>query len=348
MAKQPTKRPPRDRQLKTSDAERRVGQASRLGRILRVLELIGGRGRIDAQGIAQELECGVRTVYRDLQVLTLAGIPWVFEKENRSYRIREGGWRFPVLHLAEDELFGQAAATIVAGAAGLKIGAGAKPATTKLMAARISDESKRVLRDAEQLVSVLNLKLADHSRSQEVVKTIQQALLGRRRVAASYSSPYKRGPVQLTLHPYRLCLAQQAWYLIARPTNEESPKTYRVARFQSMRMLEQIAAIPEDFDLKAYFGNAWSIYRGAESYDVELLFSPDAAPLVTETVWHGTQQVTRRKDGSATVCFKVDGLEEIVWWILGWTGRVEVIKPEKLRTMVVEKLKTALQMNQPS
>ena len=36
--------------------------------------------------------------------------------------------------------------------------------------------------------------------------------------------------------------------------------------------------------------------------------------------------------------FKVDGLEEILWWVLGWSGRAKVITPERLQDMVVEKL----------
>ena len=43
--------------------------------------------------------------------------------------------------------------------------------------------------------------------------------------------------------------------------------------------------------------------------------------------------------------FRVDGLEEIVWWLLGWAGRVEIVKPVELRTLYVSYLKKALAMN---
>ena len=43
--------------------------------------------------------------------------------------------------------------------------------------------------------------------------------------------------------------------------------------------------------------------------------------------------------------FKVDGLEEMLWWLLGWSGGVRVIKPEKLRLMLVEELQKALTLN---
>jgi predicted DNA-binding transcriptional regulator YafY len=151
--------------------------------------------------------------------------------------------------------------------------------------------------------------------------------------------------VELTLHPLRLCLTGQAWYLIARPVAREVPKTYRVMRFQRVRMLAAVAEVPEQFDLDDYFGNAWNVFRGETSYDVEIEFTPDAAEIVTETVWHKTQRVQRQADGGVRLMFTVDGLDEIVWWVLGWSGRAKVHAPEELREMVVGRLRDALQLN---
>ena len=112
-----------------------------------------------------------------------------------------------------------------------------------------------------------------------------------------------------------------------------------------MKLIDAKADRPDDFDLKAYFGNAWSVFRGAESYDVELRFLKDAAVQVTETVWHHTQKVQRHRDGSVTLCFQIDGLDEIIWWLLGWTGFVEVVKPNKLRRALVDQLQDGLSIN---
>ena len=75
---------------KRTDAERRLRQSDRLARVLRVLQLIQSPGPWTAQSIAQELECSERTVYRDLQTLSAAGVPWYFDDLSQSYRIRDG------------------------------------------------------------------------------------------------------------------------------------------------------------------------------------------------------------------------------------------------------------------
>jgi predicted DNA-binding transcriptional regulator YafY len=229
--------------------------------------------------------------------------------------------------------------------ASINDGPDARP-TTRKIAAVSSEQAAELLSDVEAVMTVLDLKLADHSRHQEMIQTVQWSLIQGKQVTGQYQSPYQERPVKLTLHPYRLCLAGQAWYVIGRSNEGNSPKTYRIPRFQSLRMIDATAEKPEDFNLEGYFSNAWCVYRGQESFEVEVEFTPDAAMLVTETKWHKTQEMKRLPDGRAVLSFKVDGLDEILWWVLNWSGRAKVIKPQKLREMIVEKLRTGIEMNE--
>ena len=328
---------------RTSDADRRLRQADRLARVMRVLQLIQGRACYDAGAIARELEVSERTVYRDLAVLELAGVPWLFDKTRQGYTVRPD-FRFPTLNLTEDEILGQATATVLTQAAGLDVSPGARPTTEKLAAT--SDKAGRILREAQELIEVLDLKLADHRQHRELIRTVQWALLERKQLTGLYASPHEPRPVRLTLHPYRLALVKACWYVIGRPADGDQPRTFRITRFESLRMLDEPAEVPGDFDLRVYFGNAWAVYRGDVTYDIELLLTQDAADVVTETTWHHTQQVCRNKDGSVTLTFRVAGLNEIVRWVLGWGGRVKVVKPSELREMVIEQHRKAIEMNE--
>lgn len=333
-----------ERARKRTDVERRLKQADRTARVLRILQMLSGRARWNVKDLAAELECSERTIHRDLLVLQMAGIRTEFDKQASCYRI-DPSYRLPVLNLTEEELLGQAVATAASQAAGLKIGVGAKPTTRKLAEAS-SEDAAQILTDAEKLVTVLDLKLADHSRHLEIIRTMQWALLKKKQVTGTYLTPYAEKPVSLRLHPYRLALVKQAWYVIARPTDAEQPRTYRVSRFKTLRLTNAAAETPDDFDLRTYFGHAWSVYRGKQTYDVVIVFTKEAAPLVTETTWHHSQQVRKNRDGSILLTFRVDGLEEILWWVLGWTGRAKVLNPPELRSMLLKQLREAIVVNE--
>ncbi|WP_175517748.1 helix-turn-helix transcriptional regulator [Planctomicrobium piriforme] len=321
-------------------------QADRIARVLGVLNLIQSRGQWTLQAIAEELGCSDRTVRRDLEVLEFAGIPFYKDERTQCYRVRPD-FRFPTLTLTLEEALGQAIATAASSAAGLNISEGAGPTTRKLTATS-SEQIQQILSDAARLIEVFDLKIADHSRHDEAIKTAQFALLQGKQLTGLYSSPYESQTVKLRLHPYRLCLIKRAWYLIGHLDGESQPKTLRIARFKSLRMLDQAAHVPADFDLRSFLGNAWSVYRGDQSYEVELRFLPPASSVVTETVWHHTQKAKLQKDGSVLLAFTVDGLEEILHWILSWSGNVQILSPAELRQRYAKVLTTALALNSES
>lgn len=328
---------------KRTESDRRLRQAGRLADIFRILERIQSRGRWNAKALAEELECTERTVYRYLKVLEFAGVPYYVDPRTKSYKVRSD-FRFPVVNLTSDELLGQALASSLTVVVGLDVNDGAEPATKKL-AATASEETQQMLEAVSRIVTALDLQLVDHSRHHEVIRTVQWALLDQKQISGHYESPYEDGPINLRLHPYRLALIKKAWYIIGRLVNEEKPRTYRVARFQTLRRLSSNAEVPVDFDIRDYLGNAWAVYRGAESFEIEIMFVGESARVVTETVWHHTQKVKQHKDGSATLTFTVDGLDEITNWLLRWAGSFIVVTPDALRERVAERLKSALRMN---
>lgn len=338
------KNPKRKTHSVRPDADRRVRQNARIARVLKVLNLLQGRGRWNSREIAREIGCSERTVYRDLNVLEFAGVPWYFDEDQQCYRLTHAEYRFPALALTDDEVVGQVVATTLARAPGLEIGAGATTTTQKL-AAGSAERVQQLMADAAEVVSVLDLKLADHSRHQEIIRTVQLALLRRKQLTGHYESPYEPKRVKLRLHPFRLCLIKSAWYLIARAPDVVQPRTYRIARFETLRMLDDPAIVPQAFNLRDYFGNAWAVFRGGQSYDVAIWFTPESARLVTETLWHHSQAIQHHADGSLTFNFRVDGLEEIANWVLSWTGSAKVLQPKELRTIVRKRLQASLEMN---
>ncbi|QDT67908.1 HTH domain protein [Planctomycetes bacterium MalM25] len=334
---------PPDIQHRRPDRDRRVNQAERLRRVLGVLQLIQSKGRYNARAIAQELGCSERTVYRDLEVLSFAGVPHFYDAADECYRVA-GECRVPSLPLSDADAFGQAVATVLSSNEDLGAVGDAK-GVTRLLSGSADERARRQLADTGCLVAVLNLQLADHSRCGETVTAIQHALLGLRQLSGVYRSPHEAKPVRITLHPYRLCFVKQAWYLVGRVEGDEEPKTLRVARFKSLRVLAKPSSVPIEFDLPSHFGNAWAVYRGETTHHVQVWFDTNAAPLVAEVNWHRTQRVEAACDGSAVFHFMVDGLDEIVSWVLSWAGRCRVLQPVELKELVVARLQAAIEMH---
>ncbi len=107
-------------------------------------------------------------------------------------------------------------------------------------------------------------------------------------------------------------------------------RNLRLSRFTHLEPTGDVYTIPKTFTLDQHLGNAWRMMRGNKTYAVELHFDAEFADTIADTHWHATQEVTWNSDESITFECKVDGLEEIVWWILSMGPHCTVKKPVEL------------------
>jgi predicted DNA-binding transcriptional regulator YafY len=114
------------------DADRRSRQCARFARLIRIARLVTGNGRWRPEDLAREVECSERTIYRDIEILSAAGIPVLFDKTIRAYRVTEG-FRFSRLDPQQVETCDSA-----------------NPAVHDLLV-----NARRVLKDAEAFLETL-------------------------------------------------------------------------------------------------------------------------------------------------------------------------------------------------
>jgi len=208
----------------------------RSGRLLEMLLLLQARGQVTAAALAERLEVSTRTVYRDAEALSAAGVP-IYAERGRAGGIRLlPGYRTDVTGLTEDE----ARALFVLSTGGaqedLGLGNAARSAVLKVMRAvpapfrpAATATSQRILVDPERWMRGLEPRgPAGH------LGVLQAAVFSGRRLRMRYRSGGGRGsgePVERVVDPYGLVCKSGIWYLVADADGE--PRLFRVSRVVS-------------------------------------------------------------------------------------------------------------------
>ncbi|RJF75298.1 WYL domain-containing protein [Deinococcus cavernae] len=97
-----------------------------------------------------------------------------------------------------------------------------------------------------------------------------------------------------------------------------------------MTLLSESYDIPEAFNPLQFLSNAWGIMTGFPTR-IELHFSPEVKERVMESVLPPDAEVRVLGSGYIRLVMTIGGWKELIPWVLGWGGEVEVIEPEELR-----------------
>jgi predicted DNA-binding transcriptional regulator YafY len=175
---------------------------------------------------------------------------------------------------------------------------------------------------------------------------IQKAIVNKRKVKIRYNSLFDGKIIDVELWPYHLFYNYRAWYVLGHSSIHKSVRSFKLNRIKELNVTEKCFVGGNKFDLYDYLGRAWSMIPEGRIYNIKLRFLPKVANNVTEVQWHSTQKVTHNGDGSAIMEFRVDGIGEISWWILGYGDQVQVLAPKKLRKRVLEMAKNMIKLNE--
>jgi predicted DNA-binding transcriptional regulator YafY len=211
-----------------------------------------------APALAQELEVSVRTIYRDLEALSAAGVP-VYSEPGRYGGARlVDGYRTRLTGLTADEADAVLLTGIPGAAAELGLGTVLAAAQLKVLAALPQELRSRATRVQERFH--LDAPGWFH-RDEEAthLATVAQALWDDHRLSIRYQrgAPHDgavrkaMSVVNRTVDPLGLVLKAGTWYLAARTDGDN--RTYRVSRIQAAEVLDQRFDRPAGFDLAAHW-----------------------------------------------------------------------------------------------
>lgn len=308
----------------------------RSDRLLATLLLLQTHGRLSAPEIARRLEVSTRTVARDVEALSSAGVPVYCERGRRGGVALLEGYRTDVTGMTDDEL----RALVALGASadgpggGTALGTALASASRKLLAA-VPDARREGVDRARRRLLVEHQGWRRAPEDLPALPALDAALVADERVRIHYATGDAAVATWRTVDPYGLVSKAGTWYLVA--AHRGTPKMYRVSRVRDVAATGTPARRPDARDL----GEVWAELRDrlqAPTDEVEVRVSVDPAWAPTlRRVAMAVQAGPWRHEGHAA-----DGRELLAApfrslvaaraGLLGYGEAVEVLEPAELRT----------------
>lgn len=302
----------------------------RADRLVSILLLLQMRRRVTARDLARRLEVSERTVLRDMEALSMSGIPVVAE------RGLGGGWS--LMEGYETKLTGLSAAEIqalfMARPARLMADLGLKRASEAAMIkleASLPAANRQQAEFARQRILIDTSGWRDPGESVASLPILLDAIWRERQLRFVY----RRMGCEATERagdPLGLVAKGSVWYLVAHV--EDETRTYRVSRIAQAEVLQQPSLRPRGFDLAAYWDRAAVEFREKlPRYYATFLATPEVMRWVRYRGWRLEQETPEGDLVRLRMRFDIE--EEAVQFALSFGGEVTVVEPEELNSKVL-------------
>lgn len=307
----------------------------RINRLLTILSALQSTQSCNTGDLSKLLGVSKRTIYRDLTVIREAGVLCRYNSQADGYSID------PRFHLFVQTLTQEEALSLLLFAHKMRnhihipFADSALRSALKIQA-NLSDSVKQYCNVALQKISIKADPQVCMDLLDNVFNQLLNAILTNQVVKINCRLDFSKECIITYLEPYHLLHSDHTWYVIGKSSFHKKLYGFKLKRIKELNVLDKHFVEDSRFDINEYLSCAWSMKPENTLYHVRLRFTPDVAEDVAEVQWHHTQTVIYNDDGSATIEFRVDGLNEITWWILSFGDKVQVLAPKILRIKIAE------------
>ncbi len=305
----------------------------RADRLISLLLLLQARDATPAPVLAERLEVSVRTVLRDVDALSTAGIP-VYAERGRSGGIRLAlGYRSGLGGLSPSE-----ASSLMLGHRRLASDLGLPDALDLALAklgGALSGGARQKSEQTRRLVLVDLDKWRGRAEPVPHLPALHEALVARRTVSIEYQRDGREAS-EAHLTPLGLVAKAGVWYLLARPLTETRSAVFRVARVSSVTTRPQTFALDPTFDLEQAWAEALAHFEIRDPLRVEVAVVPGAEAMARRLVGPQVAGVAESTlaDGRLLLTVGFGGAEHAAGVLMGLGIRVEVLRPASVRTLL--------------
>ena len=294
-------------------------------RLFEILYLLVEKRAVTARELAERLEVSERTIYRDVDALSAAGIP-VFTQKGQG-----GGIRLMDQFVLDRALLSQAQQDEILFAlqAILATGGGAEEETLSRLTALFR-------REGTGWLEVDFTDWGSGAAERENFALVKEAILTRRPLSFTYySSAGARS--RRTAEPARLVFKGGCWYLSAFCQKRQDWRVFRLMRMEALTVEEGVCPTrrpPDRLEAPAPGG-----YRGV---DLRLRFAPSAAWRVRD--YFHPREITREEGGCLLVACNFPEDQWLMSFLLSFGSQLEVLSPVYWRDRLAGEIKKSLQL----
>lgn len=312
----------------------------RASRLLSILMLLQTRGRMSAPALAAELEVSERTILRDMDQLSAAGVPvWSDRGREGGFQLREG-WSTELTGLTESEAHALFLAGLPTAATELGLGAASASARLKMLAALPA----ALREDASRVSARLHIDPVDWYRAATPpphLQAVADAVWRQRVLSMRYES--WQGVKNRTVKPLGLVLKAGVWYMAALADAAKEPRIYRLSNIQSLSVRSVTFRHPRKFNLAAFWQAATrrfeaDIYRDSATLRVTvrgMKLLGEFSAVVQDAATRSAVPEAGKK-GWTCVTVPIESIEHAANQLLSLSVEVEVLAPGALRERVRE------------
>jgi predicted DNA-binding transcriptional regulator YafY len=289
--------------------------------------------RYSASDLARKFETTVRTVYRDIRMLErLEFVPY---NEKGKWAINKSSY-LPSVRLTVPE----ALTFFLAARLMLSYSYRYDPVVESAFIKLNSVVPPALKEQIQQTMDWMG-KLPKNEKYLRNLTKLAEAWISRRRIKISYRALEKEEAKDHLIEPYFIQPAStgRSSYVIARSDLAAKLLIFKIERIENIQETSETYTIPADFDANEYLSAAWDISVEGDVKTVKLKFKPVVARIIQESMWHPSQVLETRKDGSVLMTLNVMDTMEFFRWLLRWGDDVEVLEPPEIRDEVIETAK---------
>lgn len=310
----------------------------RADRLVSLVLLLRQRGRLSADTIARELEVSTRTVLRDIEALSAAGVPVYAERGRHGGFELLPGFRTELTGLNQDEALALLSAGSARGGQVFGLGSALASAMRKVVDA-LPDSDRTAASDAAQRILVdpaadlLARRLDADEVPDATMLAVRRAVLGGRRLRIHYAS-FEQEPGWRTVDPIGLVTVREKGYLLA--TEDGVDRTFRLSRMLAAEALDERAERPDSVDLDELWQQRSTRFRtGGDQLVVVVRLNPARREELVATALAVLSEETDA-DGWLRIEATFQDARHARWavWQLGAHG--EALAPETLRATLRE------------